>query len=202
MPLNEAARGLHAAMTAVVRQRKPDAKLILDDSTRSHIMQAARWLTDPALPSGLMMCGLCGNGKTTLATALQWLVGWLTERELGYSNRKQMRMVTAKEVCRLCAASEKFKEKLAEYNKLFNEELLIIDDLGEEPSEVMVFGMPHTPIVDLIGSRYARQRTTVVTTNLQTGQLRAKYGDRIHDRMREMLLPIVFENESYRHPVS
>ena len=109
-----------------------------------------------------------------------------------------MRLITAKNICRLCAASEKFKEQYDDYNSLFNEPMMIIDDLGEEPREVMVYGMIHTPIIDIISERYAKQRMTIVTTNLETDDLKEKYGPRIYDRFQEMLTPIVFENESYR----
>ena len=109
-----------------------------------------------------------------------------------------MRLITAKNICRLCAASEKFKEQYDDYNSLFNEPMMIIDDLGEEPREVMVYGMIHTPIIDIISERYAKQCMTIVTTNLETDDLKEKYGPRIYDRFQEMLTPIVFENESYR----
>lgn len=94
----------------------------------------------------------------------------------------------------MCAASEKSPE----YEKIFKLPMMIIDDLGEEPKEVMVYGMIHTPMIDIISERYAAQRMTIITTNLQTDDLRKKYGDRIYDRFREMLTSIVFENESYR----
>lgn len=192
----EVANGIYAAMSYEVKIR--GGKMQLDADTHSHILQAARWLTDAAGKPGLMLCGLCGNGKTTLAKAIASLIGFLTKREAGYSRSKTMELITAKDVCRLCAASEKFKDRYDEYNKLFSEEMLIIDDLGEEPREVMVYGMIHTPIIDLISERYANQMMTIVTTNLETDQLCDKYGVRIYDRFQEMLTPIVFENESYR----
>lgn len=62
----------------------------------------------------------------------------------------------------------------------------------------MVYGMPHTPLVDIISERYAAQRMTIITTNLEVDKLEEKYGKRIYDRFREMLTSIVFENDSYR----
>lgn len=58
--------------------------------------------------------------------------------------------------------------------------------------------MLHTPIVDLISERYAKQHLTVFTTNLESHQLKDKYGERITDRFREMVTSIIFENDSYR----
>lgn len=171
---------------------------LMDPDTRAHILAAARWLIDPYTSPGLMLCGLYGNGKTTLAKAIAWLIGYLTERELGYSQRKKMPLYTAKNICRMCAASEKFKEQYDEYGQLFIEPMMIIDDLGEEPKEVMVYGMIHTPIIDIISERYAAQRMTIITTNLDADELKAKYGERIYDRLKEMLTTIIFENDSFR----
>lgn len=171
---------------------------VFDKDTHAHILAAARWLINPDSSPGLMLCGLYGNGKTTLAKAIAWLIGFVTERELGYSKRKNMRLYTAKNICRMCAAGEKFKEQYDEYARLFVEPMIIIDDLGEEPKEVMVYGMIHTPIIDIISERYAAQRMTIITTNLDSDELKTKYGERIYDRFREMLTSIVFENDSYR----
>lgn len=174
--------------------------ITVDNDTRSHILDAARWLINPNSTPGLLLCGLYGNGKTTLAKAIARLIGFITERERGYSNRLYMPIYTAKNICRMCAASEKFKEQYDEYDELFKKQMMIIDDLGEEPKEVMVYGMIHTPIIDIISERYERQLMTIITTNLDTDELKAKYGGRIYDRFREMLTTIIFENESYRTP--
>lgn len=192
----DCANGIYAAMKAQVEER--GREFSLDDDTRSHILDAARWLINPDATPGLMLCGLYGNGKTTLAKAIAQLIGFITEYENGFSNRKTMRLYTAKTICRLCAAGEKFKEQYDTYESLFTEPMIIIDDLGEEPREVMVYGMIHTPLIDLISERYANQRMTIVTTNLEVDDLKEKYGPRIYDRLQEMLTPIVFENDSYR----
>lgn len=196
IPESDCANGIYSAMKATVEYRGGTFRL--DEDTRKHISMAAKWLVNPNSTPGLLLCGLCGNGKTTLARAISLLIGFLSERELGYSNRKNMSLYTAKEICRLCAASEKIKEDHKVYEGLFTEPMLIIDDLGEEPKEVMVYGMIHTPLIDIISERYAAQRMTIITTNLEVDDLKAKYGERIIDRFREMLTSIVFENDSYR----
>lgn len=200
IPERDCANGIYAAMKSEVEHR--GGEFLLDPDTRSHISTAARWLTDGNGSPGLLLCGSYGNGKTTLAKAIARLIGFVSEHELGYGNRKVMKLYTAKEVCRICSAGEKFKEQYDEYSRLFREPMLIIDDLGEEPLEVMVYGMIHTPIVDLISERYAAQRMTIVTTNLEADGLKEKYGGRIYDRLREMLTSVIFENESYRTPKS
>ena len=77
-------------------------------------------------------------------------------------------------------------------------QLMIVDDLGTEPREVMEFGNVYTPLIDLITTRYEEQLFTIFTTNLTPAQLEEKYGKRIVDRINEMVEKVVFENESYR----
>ena len=196
LPEKDVANGLYSAMKAEVERR--GGIFVLDDDTRQHILSAAKWLVSPNAKFGLMLCGLYGNGKTTLAKAISCLIEYVTEHELGFTHRSRMEIVTAKNICRLCAAGEKFKEQLDAYESLFKTPMLIIDDLGEEPKEIMVYGMIHTPLIDLISERYSRRLLTIITTNLDTDEIKDKYGPRIYDRFREMLTPIVFENESYR----
>lgn len=196
IPEADAANAICAAMKAEVEYR--GGKFRLDDDTHTHILSAAKWLINSHGTPGLMLCGLYGNGKTTLAKAIAQLIGFLTERENGYSNRMRMRLIRAKEICRLCSASEKFKEQYDEYQRLFNEPMMIIDDLGEEPREVMVYGMIHTPVIDILEDRYEKQYMTIVTTNLETDDLKNKYGPRVCDRFKEILTSIVFENDSFR----
>lgn len=53
-------------------------------------------------------------------------------------------------------------------------------------------------MVELLMRRYDRQLFTMVTTNLTPQEIRAKYGDRIADRLNEMMVKIVFPNPTYR----
>jgi DNA replication protein DnaC len=101
-----------------------------------------------------------------------------------------MRLHTAKAICHSFGTQD--------YEGICNSEMIIIDDLGEEPKEVLKYGQPETPIIDLLNERYVHQRITVITSNLETDALRAKYGERVYDRLREMVTSVVFENDSYR----
>ena len=76
--------------------------------------------------------------------------------------------------------------------------MLGIDDLGTEPQEVMDFGNVVTPVIDLLTKRYDEQLFTIITTNLTPKQIRKHYGDRIADRLNEMVEKIVFNNGTYR----
>lgn len=170
-------------------------QFILDDDTRSHILQAARWIIDPEGKPGLMMMGLCGNGKTTLMRAIARLVEFLTEEAFGYSRRKTVKLVTAKEIARICGSNG---EDGRQYESLFSDSMLGIDDVGTEPAEVMYYGRLYTPLIDLIGDRYDHQRFTIITTNLTKEEIKDHYGERIYDRLKEIMEIIVFTNNSYR----
>ena len=152
----------------------------------------AKYLTGGSKKFGLMFCGLCGNGKTTWAKALQLLVSGLNLKNpinnLYY-------------VFPLCNAKDLAMRSKGNYNdwrNVMRYQLMIVDDLGTEPREVMEFGNVYTPLIDLITTRYEEQLYTIFTTNLTPAQLEEKYGKRIVDRLNEMVEKIVFENESYR----
>ncbi|MBD5199427.1 MAG: replication protein [Bacteroidales bacterium] len=197
VPARNCANALYLLFRQEVESR--GCTLRFDEATRSHIAKAAEWLTNPNGTYGLLLSGLYGNGKTSLAKSIARLIEKYTEREAGYSMRKVVKLYTAKQICRICvSAGDRTKDSTDRYERLFTEPMILIDDLGEEPREIMLFGMIHTPIVDIISERYAAQRLTILTTNLNVDELREKYGERILDRFREMLTPIVFENESYR----
>lgn len=152
----------------------------------------ANYLTGGSKKFGLMFCGLCGNGKTTWAKALQLLVSGLNLKNpinnLYY-------------VFPLCNAKDLAMRSKGNYNdwrNVMRYQLMIVDDLGTEPREVMEFGNVYTPLIDLITTRYEEQLYTIFTTNLTPTQLEEKYGKRIVDRLNEMVEKVVFENESYR----
>lgn len=179
-------------MKAEVAHRRKE--LIFDDETKTHIAQVAQWLIDTNGKPGLLLMGLCGNGKTTMMRSLARLIEYVTEETVGYSKRTVMPMYSAKEIARMCAADKERKD----FKDLFRFEMLGIDDLGEEPKEVMSYGMIYTPLIDLISERYNRQLPTIITTNLTKEQLSEKYGVRVYDRFKEMLSIITFTNPSYR----
>ena len=152
----------------------------------------AKYLTGGSKKFGLMFCGLCGNGKTTWAKALQLLVSGLNLKNpinnLYY-------------VFPLCNAKDLAMRSKGNYNdwrNVMRYQLMIVDDLGTEPREVMEFGNVYTPLIDLITTRYEEQLYTIFTTNLTPAQLEEKYGKSIVDRLNEMVEKVVFENESYR----
>lgn len=200
MPVKDMANAIYASYKAEVMRR--GRKLVFDEATKQHIQRAAEWLTDPKGKPGMMLCGLYGNGKTTLMLAICNLVNYLFYSDAS-DERKAFRIIGAREIARLGSKDE----TIGEYRRLVNEELLAIDDLGEEPPEIIEYGRIFTPVKDLLLERYNQQRITIATTNLievkktddkSKKQLTAHYSARVVDRFSEMMDIVIFKNSSYR----
>lgn len=61
--------------------------------------------------------------------------------------------------------------------------VLVIDDLGVEFNDTK--GNFRSRLDELLDARYANYRRTIITTNLNAGEFKARYGERIVDRIRE-----------------
>lgn len=190
LPMTEelAAKWLTAAYRLEVDARH--MKYADDAETAENIRRLARFITREDGKFGAMICGTCGNGKTTLLYALQYVLNHLTNH--GYlKSGTGIRIEAATDI-------PEYSSKGVSWKSLKEEELLAIDDFGREPAEVMSFGNIRNPISDLMEYRYDNQLFTLMTTNLTGKEVRAKYGDRIADRFNEMLEVIPFYNGSYR----
>ena len=152
----------------------------------------ANYLTGESKKFGLMFCGLCGNGKTTWAKALQLLTSGLNLKNPINNLYYVFHLWNAKDL------AMRSKGNYNDWRNVMRYQLMIVDDLGTEPREVMEFGNVYTPLIDLITTRYEEQLYTIFTTNLTPAQLEEKYGKRIVDRLNEMVEKVIFENESYR----
>lgn len=176
--------------------------MVLDDATKDHIRVAAEWLADPCSKFGFMMTGLYGNGKTTLLLAMCNLINYLFDSACS-NDRRSIRILKAKDIARWAID----RDKRESYENLYYEDMLAIDEVGEEPAELISYGMVYTPIRDLLEERYARQKLTIITTNLVENkkkdihQIRDHYGERVVDRIREMMKILPFHNESYREEI-
>lgn len=173
----------------------------LDKQTIDNLVAMATYMTDPKSKIGIMLCGTCGNGKTTMLLALRDLIN---ERfHSGDFNHLRnyscndpyfeiyLRFKDVRDILEI------YKDRMR-YAELRSERLLAIDDLGKEPTEVLEYGNVTNPVIDLLEHRYLAQLFTAVTTNLDAKQIRQKYGGRIADRFNEMMEVIVFQDVSYR----
>jgi len=154
------------------------------------VSQAAGWLTGRQ-KLGLLMCGLPGNGKSTLMRAIASLLDYMRVPDI-FGNMVAVMMRDARDVARVS------RDNYAEFKKICETPFLALDDIGIEPAEVLDYGNVLSPVIDLLSVRYNEQLPTIVTTNLTSRQIREKYGDRIADRFNEMMQVIIFTNSSYR----
>ncbi len=166
-------------------------QFVNDDKTRASVASFVRALTSKHPRFGILLCGTCGNGKTTMVYAFQNALNLLVrtgrlEREWG------LQIVDAKEIVRKTIEDYKF------YTNLRSKEMLAIEDIGREPAETLDYGNILSPIVDLLEYRYDQQLYTIVTTNLKPQELRSHYGDRIADRLNEMFDKVIIQDGSYR----
>ena len=145
---------------------------------------------------GIFITGNIGNGKTTLLKALSNGVSYLINN--GYIDNKGnynniFKIINAKDVVRL------FVEDKAEYQRIVKKENLLIDDVGEEPFEVLMYGVPYQPMLDLLKERYANHLFTIITSNLGADKIKERYKDmRLADRLKEMFTGITFKDKSFR----
>lgn len=192
IPVKDMANGIYAGYRAETNNRGNE--LIFDADTRKHIEDAAKWLTDPKGKPGLLLKGKPGNGKTTLMRGIARLIAYVTEVELGYARRITPKHCTARDVNRISMNDN----RAAEYDTLISAPILCLDELGEEATEVLKYGNVEMPVIDLLLTRYDKRRTTIITTNLTKERIKEKYGERVYDRLKEMMEVINFEQDSYR----
>lgn len=188
---------LRAAFAAEVR-RISCRNVQFNDDQDACIKQVAQWLSQPQGRPGLLLMGTCGNGKTTLMTALCNLMklmdDWKRSEQCGgYAIRTGM--VSACDLIALCHDSKSYHERLHRFEQA---DILCIDDLGEEPQDIMSYGSKLTPVIDVLMYRYDRRKTTLITTNLRPREISDKYGERIADRFEEFLEPVIFKSSSFR----
>lgn len=193
MTQEQAVQLMIAAYEAEVEFRHGTCRL--DENTTKAINSLSECLTKQSPKFGLMFCGTCGNGKTTMLFALRSAISYLARA--GYiqtdnsTESSSLLVVDAKDIV-------SYAREPNEMKKLAARRMLAIEDLGKEAAEVLDYGNVINPAVDLLEKRYDNQLFTVITTNLRAREIREKYGDRIADRFNEMLDVIIFKGNSYR----
>ena len=60
------------------------------------------------------------------------------------------------------------------------------------------FGTERLPLAELLAARYDSRKPTIITTNLGPDGIAERYGERIADRLREIVDAIGFEGDSFR----
>ena len=193
MDPQEAADLLASEYASVVLSR--NLTPIFDENTKNNVLAVAKYISQENPKPGVMFCGTCGNGKTTMLRALQCAI-----RDLGRNHFSScLRCNLNAEMSILDARDIAYRGRdFDEIRRIRSLELLAIDDFGKEPGEVLDFGTVVNPIDHILEFRYEHQLFTALSTNLTSKEVREKYGLRIGDRFNEMLEVIVFDDVSYR----
>lgn len=122
-----------------------------------------RWMDSGKV--GLILMGSVGTGKTTIAFALRR--AWTCFLTIA-------RLYKCDWIAEQMKQDESWKFEIAD-----NRGLLILDDFGTEPK---VYGTESLP--SILFRRYENRMPTIITTNLNSDQIRERYGERIADRLR------------------
>lgn len=189
MSIQNASDILLAAYIGEVEYRK--RRYIDDERIRENIHKVAEFLTDNNSKFGMMFCGTCGNGKTTLLYALRSATNYLNDCRHFEDSHTGIRIYDAKDISQIAKNYDNFKE-------VRKTPIIALEDIGREPAEVLDYGNVLNPIIDLLEFRYNEQLPTFITTNLTAKEIREKYGNRIADRFNEMIEVLIFQNGSYR----
>ena len=169
-------------------------KFVDDGFAAKHSELVAEALVGVGGKFGVLMCGLCGNGKTTMLLAARSVCSYLAD--CGLIGREwSFPVLDAKE-------ARHYAKDRAKFESIAAKECLGLEDIGREATEVLEYGNVLNPVIDLLEHRYRDRLFTMVTTNLTARDIRAKYGDRIADRFNEMMKVVVFKNPSYRGAIA
>ena len=164
------------------------------DKGYGYLSGIAETMTTKSTKCGILLCGNCGNGKTTSMNAFLSVCKFMEGVERVKSmerglipNARQIIATSARRLTQIAKDENAMKEAKTCY-------VLAIDDIGLEPTEVLDFGNAINPVIEILEHRYRQQFFTFITTNLTPKQIREKYGDRVADRFNEIMKCIVYEN--------
>jgi len=156
---------------------------------------------DFKLSKGILLCGGIGTGKTLLMGILSELLRLLRQKSFKiYLVESIIQLYSS----RGAAGIDLFllNPKINSYgfyeNKPFQ---FCIDDLGLEKDIALNYGAREEVMQNILLTRYEVFKQGIMpfaTTNLNTEELRRKYGERIYSRMREMFNIIVLDANDRR----
>lgn len=158
---------------------------VVDDTVSARMEALANWLVDSPRCS-LLLIGGTGSGKTSIAITLA-----------------QALQLDKVGVC-FTSATDIIRSFLHDANgdlslqKYFRYRVLVIDDLGLEPTKCYQYGTQYTPIEDIIRKRSDMRMITIVCTSLNQNELRERYPASIYDRLGFEYEHLFLGNESYR----
>lgn len=167
---------------------------VFTDEIKRNISAVGDFLAIEKRYYGLFMPGSVGNGKTTMLKAIRDLLVHLIDKGIiNYcEGDKYPRFVTSREMASIAKFPNDFRE-------LKNAKYLLLDDLCEEPAEIVAYGNYIYPFIELLEYRYDQMLPTIISSNFNAESISNKYQNaRLKDRMKEMFKIVSFVEESFR----
>ncbi len=136
----------------------------------------ANWMTDNQ-GRGLLMIGGCGLGKTLIGKyILPYLIRYACGKILNVFNAQDLN---------------------ARPDEIMRYRLVYVDDIGTEGIS-NVYGNKRVPFMELCDAAEQEGKLLVCSTNLTTGELAEKYGERTIDRLKATTKVVPFIGKSLR----
>lgn len=127
-----------------------------------------------SVEQNLLFCGTVGTGKSFLSGCI---ANELLQRS--YSAVYYSAISLFETLARYSFGSFE-KESLYNFCKdLYNYDLVIVDDLGTEVTNSFV----QSQLFSLLSERILRKKATIISTNLNLGEFRDRYSDRVFSRV-------------------
>ena len=141
MNVAQARDALLAAVQAEVEYRR--RPFSVTNALSEQIDRMATWLTGDSSKFAAVLCGGCGNGKTTFVKAFQNMLSYLNiPVPDGHGKTYGMRICNAREVAGVA------RTDYPAFLTLTRIPMLAIDDVGIEPLEVIEYGNAVSRVAD------------------------------------------------------
>lgn len=138
---------------------------------------AGNWKVNKQKGIGMLFIGRVGRMKTTLAVAVANAV--MKQGSSAYFTP----MAELLDDLLSCSGADKMQLM----DKLYNTQLLILDDLGTEyPNDWVI-----NKVDAVITHRYNYRKPIIITSNLSVGGIRSRYQERIFDRLKSSSVLVV-----------
>lgn len=140
--------------------------------------------------ANLLLTGKTGTGKTYLSSCI---ANYALKRSKTVLYQTAFQMFEALENLKFSRFNENEAESLQFLrSRIYNADLLIIDDLGTE----FISAYSAAVLFDIVNTRLLRGLSTILSTNLNSDELKEVYSSRLLSRLWEnfMILPFIGQN--------